>query len=339
MIPEMTRPAIPPRHRNFEDQPRRVGIEIELAALTARQVADAIADRFGGSVGMLDPHRFRVIGSTLGDFEAELDSRFAHPDAYPTPTNPGEVEWLDGIRTLAGQLFGDIGSLVIPSEIVAPPIEVAAIAEIDLLLADLRARGARGTDASVFYAFGVHLNPDIATRDADWILAVLKAEMLLSDTLRWMMMIDSSRDLSGFVTPFPIAYVQRVVDPTYWPSLHAMIDDYIAFNPTRDRELDMLPLFAWLETDRVRRLLPDEKIGARPTFHYRLPNAALERPMWSATREWNRWVLIEQLADDRDMLDALGRAYLRHDPDEIDVTWAAESAEWLLHRRSHSELT
>src|SRR3546814_9457337 len=45
--------------------------------------------------------------------------------------------------------------------------------------------------------------------------------------------------------------------------------------------------------------LTDELIKARPTFHYRLPNARLADPQWSIVREWNLWVRVERLAHDR----------------------------------------
>ena len=42
----------------------------------------------------------------------------------------------------------------------------------------------------------------------------------------------------------------------------------------------MLPLFVWLDGDRVRRTISDPLVKARPTYHWRLPNAAFGRPEW-----------------------------------------------------------
>jgi hypothetical protein len=91
-----------------------------------------------------------------------------------------------------------------------------------------------------------------------------------------------------------------------------LIDDYIALNPTRNRNLDMLPLFALLDEDRVRSKLPEEKINARPTFHYRLPDMSLKDKDWGLATEWNRWVAVEWLAADQQRLASLSRAYLDH---------------------------
>ena len=322
-------PLQPPRKLNFEGKRRRVGIEIEFAAMSARSAAATIADRFGGQVRELSKHRFKVDTPVLGTFEAELDSRFAHPDAYPTLAANLEGEWIAEVRKLVSEFFGDVGSLVIPCEIVAPPLEIERVAELDALLEDLRRRGAQGTSASLFYAFGVHLNPDIASTEPDWLLRVLKASIVLSDWLRAVMEIDLSRELTGFATQFPADYCDKVLAKNYAPNQRQLIEDYLAHNPTRDRELDLLPLFCWLDEGLVRSHLPAEKIGRRPTFHFRLPNAALEQPRWSVAREWNRWILIEQLAEDAELLTQMGEAYQENNASMEAKDWAMMSSEWL----------
>ena len=89
----------------------------------------------------------------------------------------------------------------------------------------------------------------------------------------------------------------------------AFIDDYLAANPTRNRDLDLLPLLHYFDETRVRAVLPNEKINGRPTFHYRLPDARVSDPGWSIAPDWNRWVCVERLAADRERLDAVGAAY------------------------------
>jgi hypothetical protein len=41
-----------------------------------------------------------------------------------------------------------------------------------------------------------------------------------------------------------------------------------------------LPLFAFLDEDRVRAKLDDPLIKSRPTYHYRLPNTDFHKPNW-----------------------------------------------------------
>ncbi|MEO1695005.1 MAG: amidoligase family protein, partial [Pseudomonadota bacterium] len=107
----------------------------------------------------------------------------------------------------------------------------------------------------------------------------------------------------------------------------ALIDDYLRLSPTRNTELDLLPLLAHLDADRVRRALPDEKVRARPTFHYRLPNAEIGNPNWSALREWNRWVLVEQIAADDAFLTETLDAYRRARGGALSGPWQAAFAD------------
>jgi hypothetical protein len=88
-----------------------------------------------------------------------------------------------------------------------------------------------------------------------------------------------------------------------------LIDDYLDASPSRNRELDMLPLFAHLDHDRVRARLPYEKISARPTFHYRLPDSRVDDPAWTIAADWNRWVEVERLACDPARLVRLAAAH------------------------------
>ncbi|MEL6368731.1 MAG: amidoligase family protein, partial [Pseudomonadota bacterium] len=290
-------------------------------ALSAKQSAELIADRLGGTVKEINPHRFEIDGTSLGTFKCELDSRFAHPSL--SANEPDSARFVTQLRKRAAELFGDVASVIVPCEIVTPPIQIEEIARLDALLLELTARGATGTQDSIFYAFGVHFNPEIPTADPLWLLNVLRSQILLSDWLRFIMQIDPTRDLTSFAHPFSTEYASHVLDRDYAPTLDDLIDDYLEANPTRDRELDMLPLFSWLDEHRVRAKLPSEKISARPTFHYRMPNAALGDHDWSLVREWNRWVLIEQFADAPDWLLDCGSTYLRHLSEERLSNWTA----------------
>ena len=174
----------------------------------------------------------------------------------------------------------------------------------------LRRAGAKGTQDGALYAFGLHFNPEMPRREAETSSSFLKTFALLNAWLRREVAPDATRALLGFADPFPRDYVRKIADPDYRPDLGAFIDDYLAANPTRNRDLDLLPLLPSLDEERVRRVLPNEKINARPTFHYRLPDARVSDPGWSIAPDWNRWVAVERLAADRDRLDAVGAAYL-----------------------------
>ena len=64
---------------------------------------------------------------------------------------------------------------------------------------------------------------------------------------------DMTRRLLSFAEPFPDEYVRLIADDNYWPDLSALIDDYLKWNPSRDRDLDMLPLLAFVDEERVRK--------------------------------------------------------------------------------------
>lgn len=324
-------PKPPPRPKNFAGEDRRIGVELEFAALSARDVAVEIQVAFGGDIITINRHRFAIEQTRLGNFKTELDTRYAHrPDApAPRETDPISASF-EAIADALREIYGDISSLIVPCEIVAPPLPVAALIELDDFVHRLTAAGARGTGSSPFYAFGTHLNPDIATDDPHWILAVLKAEVIMSDWLRSVMAIDFSRRMAAFADPFPRTYIHDILSPDYWPDSATLIRDYLTANPTRDRELDMLPLLAWLDETAVRKALPGMKINKRPTFHYRLPNANLGVAGWSLGLEWNRWRVVERLAEDRPLLDRIGAAYLENDRRLLPENWALRASEWLI---------
>lgn len=273
---------------------RPVGVEVEFGGLDAIRAAEAVRARFGGMVVPDGPHRVHVSDTELGDFKVELDWDWVH-----APSS-------DALVDKAKSMLGDIGAELVPMEVVTPPVPAGRLPEIDALIRDLVRMGAEGTRAGLFYAFGLHLNPSLGPADlaAVPIRRVLQAYLLEADALRAEIDVDPVRSLLPFVEPFPTAYVDHVLDPDYAPDLDGMIADYLRFNPTRNRELDLLPLFAGLDGERVRQTVQDPHVKGRPTFHWRLPNADLEVPGWTVARQWMRWLRVEQATLDADALAA-----------------------------------
>lgn len=331
-------PIPPPRRTNASGNPRKLGVEIEFAGITARAAAGIICDVFGGTITAVDVHRYNVEGTTLGDFRSELDTRFAHP-ADMLPEGANTPVWLANLtQTIAGPL-GDLGSVIVPCEVVTPPVQLDDITALDALIGRLKAAGAHGTDQSVFYAFGLHLNLEVASTDPAWLVGVMRAQALLSAWLRAVMQIDNSRYLTGFAKPYPQDYLRLLFSADYHPDPQELIDDYLLHNRSRNFELDMLPLFAWMDEDRVRTALPDEKTKKRPAFHYRLPNAALERPAWSIALEWNRWCLIERLAESPDAINSLAEDYFEMRAIDSEDAWVRYMSEWLAHSLHHQAVS
>jgi hypothetical protein len=261
----------PPILANAEGRTRTVGVEIEFAGLTALEAVDVLRREFGGTAVERDPHAFLLEGSAVGDLFVELDSRYLHPDK-----SGGTL--LGGIAPALATWLGSAATAVIPCELVTAPVPIGRLHEIDRAVAVLREAGARGTQDGPLYAFGLHFNPEAPRLDAPTIAATLKAFVLLGAWLQRQVAPDATRHALGFADPFPDAYVRRLVSPDYWPTLPYLTDHYLAANATRNRGLDLLPLLAFLDEERVRAALPEAKI--RPPSDLPLPAAgrAGERP-------------------------------------------------------------
>ena len=309
-------PDTPPFPDNENGQPRRVGVEIEFTGLKVAETARLVQQRLGGQVTESGSYRTAIESPEFGTFTVELDTQYAHAKG------DGELE-----RILA-DAAGAVGELFVPVEIVSPPLPYTRLQTMDKLVEDIRRHGAEGTGVGLFSAFGCHLNPEVASTDTAYITANLKAYLVLSAWLRHTINLDVTRQITPFVDPFPATYARRVVDPDYTPDQSQLIDDYMRDNPTRNRELDMLPLFAFLDEERVRSHLDDPRIKARPTFHYRLPNSRVDEPHWTVTREWRRWLSVERLAADSDRLLAACRDFCNFHDQVIHIGWVNEAEKW-----------
>jgi hypothetical protein len=312
LIPAPADFAMPPILHNEEGRLRTVGVEIEFVGPTAEETARRVSEILGGQVVQVDPHAFRVEGSSLGDVLVELDSRIVHPEK--------STGLLGDVIPVLAAWFGSAASYLVPCELVTSPLPIDRLHEVDALLGILRDAGAHGTQDAAVYAFGLHFNPEIPRLEVGTAVATLKAFVLLNAWLRREVVPDPTRAWLGVAAPFPAEYVQRIVAPDYWPDLPAFIDDYLAVNATRNRDLDLLPLLLHFDAERVRAVLPNEKIKARPTFHYRLPDARASDPGWSIAPDWNRWVAVERLAADRDRLESVALTFLAFEGEE--KSWA-----------------
>jgi hypothetical protein len=94
-----------------------------------------------------------------------------------------------------------------------------------------------------------------------------------------------------------------ILNTNYKPTISSLINDYLEYNPTRNRALDMLPLFAYIDKEQVLNRVDSKLIKARPTFHYRLPNCDMDNPDWSLAHPWSLWLKVEQLANNKPLLE------------------------------------
>lgn len=291
MSPSPFRPL--PRALDDAGRPRRVGLELEFTALSERRAAAVLAQALGGQVEEEDPHAFHLVGSALGTLSVELDLRHVHPHrraGHPAP-------WL---RPPASTWLGAAAGMIVPRELVTEPIEPARFGEVDRAAGLLRAAGAQGAGVTAFGSLGLHFNVAPASLAPAAILATLQAYLVLEDWLRAQTL--DSRALRFFAPPvFPAAYRGRVLAPDYRPDLPLLCEDYLAANPTRQRGLDLLPLFLDRLGGRIAGRIVD-KVKPRAVLHYRLPVAYVGVPGWSAARDWNNWIEVERLAGDAERL-------------------------------------
>jgi hypothetical protein len=294
---------LPPLLATAEGATRRVGVEVEFMGIGAGGAARALAAGLGGTVVEQDPHAFLVQGTPLGDLAVELDIRYVHPQEHGSTLairlGPRTAAWLGSV--LRG---------LVPRELITAPVAIGRLPELDQLVEILRDAGATGQGTTWIGSLGLHFNIDPPGLDAGRLTAILKAFLLLDPWLRREIAHGRPLRPAYLPVPYPDAYVRRVVAADYWPDLPALAADYLDANPSRDRDLDLLPIFLHFDPGQVRARLPHEKIGSRPALHYRLPQAHVSEPGWSIVPDWNRWVAVERLAGDRDRLQALGQARL-----------------------------
>jgi hypothetical protein len=319
---------MPPVTQRADGGLRRVGVEIEFSGLTLDEAATLLADTFGGRLS--SPGRYeRVVATDAGAWQAELDFKLLKELGRRERDG---AELMDAAGDFAENVLRTVAERIVPVEVVSPPLPLDRLSGVNDLIERLRAAGALGTGDELAYAFGLQLNPELPQTDADTIVRYLKAFLCVEDWLRTRAQVDLTRRLTFFADPFPKGYVRRVVDPDYWPSLGGLIDDYLAFNPTRNRALDLLPMFLELDPARVRAVVEDTRVKPRPTLHYRLPNSEIDTAGWNLSAAWGDWLVVERLATDPARLHALCADYagfLAQPLERLVGDWTADTAQWL----------
>lgn len=296
---------LPPRLCRKDGAPRRVGFELEFSGLSIDQTAAVLQSTLGGQLHRKSAAERELRVDGLGSFNIELDWDFLKRRAAQADADGGANQ-----RDLM-DLLSAAATLVVPLEVVCPPIPMNAMNRLDAMVVGLREAGAVGTDESPLAAYGVHINPELGDLEASNIFTHLRAFGLLQWWLAEAHQVDLARRISPYIDFYPEDYVKLLAKGER-RSLDQIFADYLDHNATRNRALDLLPLLAEIDAERVRAQVDDAKIKARPTFHYRLPNCHLEQAGWSLASAWNVWVVVEQLAERGSDLDQLGSAFARH---------------------------
>lgn len=316
----------PTRLENHQGKERRVGVEIELIGPKINELVDTIVEFFPGDVTATSPYEWEINTRAFGEFRVEVDFSLLKQIGKQAQ-DTGDL-----LDELAGKALNSVSSVVVPLEIVTPPIPFTSLPSLDPVVKRLHEIGAQGSFESIFYAFGVHLNPEVPDMQAGTLLSYLQAYMCLHDWIVEQEQTDLSRRLSPYIKPFEKNYEQHILVAGYQPDLDMLMSDYLRFNPSRNRALDMLPLFTHLDEKKVRKVVKSELVKPRPTFHYRLPDCDIDNPDWGIWKSWNEWVAVEELASDPARLRSVCDAYLKHTqsliPDILDP-WHKKVTAWL----------
>lgn len=271
--------------------PRLVGVEIELGGLPEADVARICQEVLGGEAYQGDGPFWAITNSEIGRIEVYLD-----------------IFLRNAQKSKLRDLALDLGREVIPVEIVTEPLDQDGLDWLDTLCAALRKEGALGSGAGWFFGFGLHLNIEIASeRDAD-VIRPLLAYALIEDWLRAANPIDEARRLLPFTDPYPMDFVRALIKAGPDATRNHVTGLYLALTPSRNRGLDMLPVFAHFDPDRIAAAISD-KTSARPTFHFRLPDCRIDETTWSIAEEWQRWRIVERVAADMALLTRLAQAW------------------------------
>lgn len=303
-----------PRPHSAEGGPRLTGVEIELGGLPEYRVAEIARDTLGGTLRRVDGPCWRLEDSEVGAIDVYLDTALRKSEK-------------SALRDAALSL----GREIIPVEIVSAPLSFAQMQRLNDLIAPLRAAGAQGSSAGLFFGFGVHFNVQIVSDEVADIRNPLMAYALIEDWLRSALPIDEMRRILPFASPYPTGFVRALLDLPGDAGLDDLVTLYLGHNPTRNRGLDMLPLFKHLRPGALPPSVSDST-GARPTFHFRLPDCRIDQPDWSLAPEWRRWVIVEQVAEDPRLMEALARVWrAAHGPVTLSRhTWAQRAGDILL---------
>ena len=311
-----------------EGTPRRVGVEIEISGLGYERLVALTADLLEGEASEVSRYVSRI-DTPLGQFTVELDSDPIKDLDLVDERIPETLRQLGGH---AMDVIDYAAERLVPLEIVSPPIPFQKLEVIEQLTDQLREAGALGSREAIFYAFGLQLNPELPGLDANTLRRYLQTFAALYDWLKSRHQLDFSRKVTTYIEPWASKYIDRLVAADYWPDTETLMRDYLRDNPTRNRALDLLPLFAYLDRELLAEYIRDPRVKARPTLHYRLPDCDIDNPRWHFSTVWNDWVVLEQVVANpqhQRELNDLFRESRTLSFRNLTSTWRSRCQHWL----------
>lgn len=319
--------SLPPNSQRDNGLPRRVGFELEFSGIGLDSAMQALQSALGLRPGATTAATRKLVSDELGEFVVELDWAFLKRLAAEQHEELTEL-WIERLSRAA--------ELIVPVEVVCPPIPVNRLDCLNPMVAALREAGAIGTEESFLAAYGVHINIEIPQLDASTLFDYLRAYALLQWWLVDRHEVDLTRRISPYIDLYPEAYLKSILSRASQP-MDLLLEEYLKYNPTRNRALDLLPMLAEVNETRVFEVVQDTRVQARPAFHYRLPNCHIERPDWWLVDDWNTWLVVEKLASKPQEMDNLGKSFLESDRPLVGVSrshWVEHIDQWVTSQES-----
>lgn len=313
---------LPPITKIEDGSYRKVGFELEFSGMNIEHVADTIKIALNGDIVSKTAAEIEVYVDSLGKFNVELDWEYLKNKARES----GEADTQEFL-----EYMGNAASFLVPVEIVCPPIPVNKLDLLTPMMQALQRGGAEGTEKSILSAYGVHINIEAPSLKAETLFTYIRAFSLLQWWLVEAHDVDMTRKITPYIDLYPDEYLKKILS-TDEMKLDEIFESYFEFNATRNRALDMLPLLAFIDKQKVLDSVDDTLIKERPTFHYRLPNCQIERKDWSLSKSWNIWNIVEKLAVQKDGINELSRKFLESERLLIGVSrkeWVEYIDKWL----------
>jgi len=319
---------IPDILRTSDNKERRVGVEVEISGLSYEKLVALTARLLDGEAKQTSRY-VSSVQTPLGDFTIELDSDPIKELQLRDERLPVSIQEFGGH---AMDIIDAAAEKIVPLEIVSPPIPFTKLDAIEALCNELREAGAVGSREAIVYAFGLQLNPELPDLKPATLVNYFRAFATLYDWLKSRHQLDISRKFTNYIEPWDSKYIDLLLSDDYEPDQRQMMEDYLHTNPTRNRALDLLPLFSHLDDELLREHVEDSRIKSRPTLHYRLPDCDIDNPEWHFSTVWNDWIVLEQIvanAADLKELTGLYRDSRKLSFHNLTSSWTESCHRWL----------
>lgn len=297
----------PKKKKNYKNELRKVGFEIEYTNVGLERSANIVKEIFGGTLEKKSNYEYKVTNTSYGSFSIEIDTSILVDKKYEKVLKEAGITIEDiDFKNRLEDFLSRMAAIFIPFEIVTPPVPLDNISMINKLNDKLRKADAKGSKSSIIHAFGLHINIEVPSLEGSVLRDYMRAYFLLYDWIVKKTEIDFTRKLTPYIDDYPEAYVGLILKEDYEPDTNTFIEDYLHYNPTRNRSLDMLPIIAFIKDESIESEIKEKGlVKPRPAFHYRLPNCLIDEPTWSPAFEWNFWNEVEILANYKQKLEEM----------------------------------